>query len=80
MREQGAKVAVIGGSGLYEMDGLTDVDKVLMERLGQAAGLDRWFEVWEKINRLLDKTEHANLDRKQVVLNVFLTLENAVSR
>ena len=24
MREQGAKVAVIGGSGLYEMDGLTD--------------------------------------------------------
>ena len=28
MREQGAKVAVIGGSGLYEMDGLTDVDFV----------------------------------------------------
>ena len=28
MREQGAKVAVIGGSGLYEMDGLTDVNFV----------------------------------------------------
>ena len=40
--------------------------------------LDRWFEVWEKINRLLNKTDQINLDRKQVVLNVFLALENTV--
>jgi len=71
---------ILSASGAMAADGLTDDEKVLMDRLGQAAGLDRWFEVWEKINRLLDKTEHANLDRKQVVLNVFLTLENAVSR
>ena len=49
-----------------------------MKRLGQAASLDRWFEVWEKINRLLVKTDPINLSRKQVVLNVFLTLQNAV--
>ena len=71
---------ILSASGAMAADGLTDNEKALMDRLGQAAGLDRWFEVWEKINRLLDKTEHANLDRKQVVLNVFLTLENAVSR
>ena len=71
---------ILSASGAMAADGLTDDEKALMDRLGQAAGLDRWFEVWEKINRLLDKTEHANLDRKQVVLNVFLTLENAVSR
>ena len=53
-------------------------DEALISRLGGAAGLDRWFEVWEKINRLLDKTDPINLNRKQVVLNVFLTLENAV--
>lgn len=71
---------ILSASGAMAADGLTTDEKALMGRLGQAAGLDRWFEVWEKINRLLDKTEHANLDRKQVVLNVFLTLENAVSR
>lgn len=71
---------ILSASGAMAADGLTADEKALMDRLGQAAGLDRWFELWEKINRLLDKTEHANLDRKQVVLNVFLTLENAVSR
>ncbi len=71
---------ILSASGAMAADGLSADEKALMGRLGQAAGLDRWFEVWEKINRLLDKTEHANLDRKQVVLNVFLTLENAVSR
>ena len=53
-------------------------EEALMKRLGQAASLDRWFEVWEKINRLLVKTDPINLSRKQVVLNVFLTLQNAV--
>ena len=61
------------GAGRFSSD-----DEALIARLGGAAGLDRWFEVWEKINRLLDKTDPINLDRKQVVLNVFLTLENAV--
>lgn len=53
-------------------------EAALMDRLAKAASLDRWLEVWEKINRLLVKTDPVNLSRKQVVLNVFLTLENAV--
>ncbi len=61
------------GAGRFSPD-----EEALIGRLGAAAGLDRWFEVWEKINRLLDKTDSVNLNRKQVVLNVFLTLENAV--
>jgi DNA polymerase III subunit delta' len=36
-----------------------------------AAGVDRWIEVWEKIRRLSDRTDRLNLDRKQVVLNMF---------
>ena len=47
-------------------------------RLAQAASLDRWLDVWEKITRLLARVDGASLDRKQVVLNVFLTLEDAV--
>lgn len=57
---------------------LAEGEEALITRLSGAASLDRWFEVWEKINRLLVKTDHINLSRKQVVLNVFLTLENAV--
>jgi DNA polymerase-3 subunit delta' len=56
---------------------MTGAEQALSDRLGRAVGLDRWFEVWEKINRLLSRTDQINLDRKQVVLNVFLTLENA---
>jgi DNA polymerase-3 subunit delta' len=40
-------------------------------------GLDRWVEVWEKINQLFALADAVNLDRKQVVLNAFFALEEA---
>ena len=57
--------------------GASAADRALMERLAPAAALDRWLEVWEKINRLLARVGGANLDRKQVFLNAFLALEQA---
>ncbi len=42
-----------------------------------AAGLEPWLEVWEKTNRLFARADSANLDRKQVVLQAFMALENA---
>jgi len=33
--------------------------------------------VWEKANRLFRETEGLSLDRKQVVLEVFLSIEDA---
>ena len=56
------------------------LDAALAARLGAMAGLDRWLEVWEKVSRLLTATTAANLDRKQVVLNAFITAETAVRR
>lgn len=47
----------------------------LQRRLVNAAGLDRWVEVWEKTTHLFGRAEAVNLDRKQVVLNAFLALE-----
>jgi len=35
-------------------------------------------EVWEKVSRLFARAERANLDRKQVVINAFLTMQTAV--
>ena len=42
-----------------------------------AASLDRWIEVWDKTRRLFGEAEGLNLDRKQVVLETFLAMEEA---
>lgn len=52
-------------------------ERALFERIGPVAGLDRWLEVWEKMGNLLERAGAVNLDRKQVVLNVFLEIDDA---
>ena len=54
-------------------------EAALMTRLANARGLERWLEVWEKVQRLFARAESANLDRKQVVLNALATLEAAAT-
>lgn len=49
-------------------------------RMASLTTLDRWLEVWEKITRLMERADGAHLDRKQVILSVFHTLEQAVTR
>lgn len=55
-------------------------EQPIFERLGPAAGLDRWLEVWEKVCGLLERAGAVNLDRKQVVLNVFLEIDGALHK
>ncbi len=45
-----------------------------------AASLDCWLEVWEKTERLLAVVDSANLDRKQVLLSIFLDIAAAMRR
>lgn len=52
-------------------------DAVLFQRLAAAGGLDRWLQVWDKTDNLLRRTNHLHLDRKQVILNIFLTIAEA---
>lgn len=49
----------------------------LFQRLASAAPLDRWLEVWEKTNGLVARIDSANMDRKQVLLTLFLDLASA---
>ena len=51
-------------------------EAAVMERLGAVTTLDRWVEVWEKIDELLARSDLLNLDKKQVILSVFATLEH----
>lgn len=50
-------------------------ETALMARLS-SGGLEPWLEVWDKVNRLLARADKQ--DRKQVVLNVFFTMERAL--
>jgi DNA polymerase-3 subunit delta' len=58
--------------------GMADDEALFMAGLAAQASLDRWFLVWEKINHLVARTTGLNLDKKQVVLDAFLDLENTV--
>ncbi len=70
------RLIIAGGGG--PLPGI--IDAQVAERLNAMASLDRWLEVWEKVSRLLAATTAVNLDRKQVVLNAFITAEAAVRR
>lgn len=68
------RLVVKGAGGAVAADAS---ESALMDRLLAQAPLDRWLEVWEKSTRLLGRADSANLDRKQVVLNLFLALDAA---
>ena len=68
---------ILNISGKGPGSAATEEDAHMMARIGAQASLDRWFHVWEKINHLVSRADAVNLDRKQVVLDMFLGLENA---
>ena len=69
-----ARLVLKGAGGRAVADG---PESALMDALLARAPLDRWLEVWEKSIHLLGRADSANLDRKQVILNVFLALDAA---
>lgn len=66
-------VAFAAGQGETVLPG----EVPLMRRLAARRGLDQWVAVWEKLTHLFAQADSINLDRKQVVLNAFFTLEAA---
>ncbi len=61
-------------------DGADRGEIALMQRLGGAAPLDQWLEVWDNIGQLAARAEAVNLDRKQVILNIFTSLADLVRK
>jgi len=50
-------------------------EAALQSRLVRSAGLEPWVQLWEKSQTLFGRADAVNLDRKQVLLNVFSSLE-----
>ncbi len=49
----------------------------LNERLTATATLASWLEVWDKVTHLLARTDAINMDRRQMIINIFLAIEKA---
>ena len=47
----------------------------LLVRLAGRAHLERWIEVWEKVNALVERTEAVNLDQKQILVTLVSAFE-----
>ena len=69
---------VKGGALGREMPEVIGGENALSRRFQDGASLAEWVEVWEKITRLSAVADRSNLDRKQVLVNVFHVLEDAV--
>lgn len=52
-------------------------EHAIMGGLAARRGLEEWIEVWEKVRRLIARAEAVNLERKQVVLNIFSAVDRA---
>ncbi len=56
---------------------LVEGESEVMRRLSGGRSLDRWFEVWDKNDRLFRRADSLNLDHRQVLIAAFLALETA---
>ncbi|MBI5119688.1 MAG: DNA polymerase III subunit delta' [Rhodospirillales bacterium] len=68
-----ARLARQGGGG--RVAEVVTGEGEIMARLLARSSLDRWVELWEKLNHQFQRAEAVHLDRKQVVLSAFLSVE-----
>ncbi|WP_417448903.1 DNA polymerase III subunit delta' [Kordiimonas sp.] len=64
-------------SGVASADIMTG-ESAEMARISSLAGLDHWLDLWEKMGRLVTRADAVNLDRKQVIINLFSSLGSLV--
>jgi DNA polymerase-3 subunit delta' len=69
---------ILGQAGGAMPPDVVDGEGAAALALRSRSNLANWLEVWEKVTRLFSQAGSANLDRKQVVIGAFLTLQTAV--
>ncbi len=65
----------LGASGPDGLQPAPPGESDIIRRLLDSRPLTRWVDLWEKSNQLIARADSINLDRKQVVLNLFLNVE-----
>jgi DNA polymerase-3 subunit delta' len=72
-----ARMARASATGFAPNPEVFPGETALIGRMRDAASLDRWLALWEKVSRLFDRVQSVNLDRKQAWVAGFLALEGA---
>jgi len=55
-------------------------ESAAMARISAFSGLDQWLDLWEKMGQLVTRADAVNLDRRQVIVNLFASLGAACRR
>ena len=55
-------------------------ETILQVRLSSNTTLASWLEVWDKVSVLFARTDTINMDRRQIIISVFLLLEKTVQK
>ncbi len=63
-----AVIRIAAGAPAKPHSGGNAIDHQALTAVAARASLDRWLEVWDNTTRLLSQADHANLDRRQVLL------------
>ncbi|MCU0837537.1 MAG: DNA polymerase III subunit delta' [Rhodospirillales bacterium] len=63
-----AVIRTAAGAPAKGYSGSDAPDRQALTAIAARASLDRWLEVWDNTARLLSQADHANLDRRQVLL------------
>jgi len=74
---QVVRSSALGRNGQMDRPELYAGEGALARKLAGWQAPARWAEDWEAIGRLLDRGESVNLDRKQMLLNIFAILSRA---
>ncbi len=64
-----------GGGNTPMMAEVVAGESKVIARLLDAATLEHWLDVWDKVTALFARTDAVNLDRKQALLTAFLAVE-----
>lgn len=70
-----ARMARAAATGIAPNPEVFQGESALIGRMRDAASLDRWLSLWEKVSRLFDRVQSVNLDRKQAWVAGFLAIE-----
>lgn len=76
LRQWLARLVRAGATGTVAAD-VVPGESHVVRRLLAGGRLEHWIDVWEKTGRLAARTDHANLDRRHVVITTFSTLKAA---
>lgn len=67
------------GAGVFAQGRTASFETPLQQRLLGVSTLERWAELWEKINGLVARADALSLDRRQVVLTSFEALSRVAA-